>query len=455
MTNKLFFLGLTTVSLMCSCSSDNILTQGGIEAEVMDTTNVVVSSSDQEIKLSSGNGSNSMRTIIESGENDIFSTTDLDGNMGIFCLAYKQQSAKAPDLNWAHANSNTRKYNVWLNNVEANARIDEVEIEGVPTQVSNICWSESGVIDNNRKYYYPMGGWFQYNFYGYYPKVADNKVTVSSNSVTAELTLDGTQDVLWGKTTITDAQESDYAYSARYFFTNDGEHADEIPVLGMQHALTRLRFKVIEGARFGSETVETQEIKILDVCVVDVPPRNNLVIAQRGSGGQEGVVSAATTGTNTPVDFYLHDANDGEGVPYVSPSKGSMTSYLVPGTSDRYRLLEGMGDNLPPLYLGVKYEDGNMVIDGTGNPVGDGILLPPKGPYSSSGTYSIRLTLTDNTGEIFEHEEPIALEMPENGFEAGKAYWVEIKVNARKEITLRATLAPWTESDNPVEQMEF
>jgi hypothetical protein len=109
-----------------------------------------------------------------------------------------------------------------------------------------------------------------------------------------------------------------------------------------------------------------------------------------------------------------------------------------------------------PLFLAVKFDgDGNMELDGEGNPKGDGILLPPKGPYSTSGTYSIKVTMTDNTGEIFEHVEPIALEMPEAGFEAGKAHWVEIKVNARKEITLHATLAPWTDSTNHVEQLEF
>ena len=453
MTNKLIIFGVTVVSFMCSCSSDNILSPEGNTSEVMDTTKVVVSNSEHEIRLSNTGSSNSMRTIIESGENDVFSTTDLEGNMGIFCLSYKKQSTKAPDLNWVHTNANTRKYNVWLNNIEANARIDDVEIGGVTTKVSKICWSDGGVIDNYKKYYYPMGGWFQYNFYGYYPRVDNASITMANNSASAVLTLDGTQDVIWGKTEITAAQEADFAYSAKYFFTNDGEHADEIPVLSMKHVLTRLRFKVIAGARFGSETVESQGLKILDVCVVDVPEDNQLMIAQRGTGTTEGAVTPVT-GSGT-ADFFLHDANTGVGVHYTTPSGEERTSYLFPGENDRYKvLLSHTQEN--PLFLAVKFDgDGNMELDGEGNPKGDGILLPPKGPYSTSGTYSIKVTMTDNTGEIFEHVEPIALEMPEAGFEAGKAYWVEIKVNARKEITLRATLAPWTDSTNHVEQLEF
>lgn len=443
MTNKFLILGLAVVSVLSSCTSDDILAQDDFESEVMDTTNVVVKSSDYEIRLSNNGGSNSMRAILESDENKLFSTVGLDGNMGIFCLSYKTMSTSAPPLNWDHSNTNTKKYNAWLNNVEANARIEDVEIEGKSTQITRIRWSNNGTIDDEKKYYYPMGGWYQYALYGYYPRVDDNQITLLSSSAVAKMTIDGTQDVIWGKTEITDAQEADYAYSAKYFYTKDGEHAEEIPNLEMKHALTRLRFKVVAGARYSDEeTVEKQGIKILDVSVVDVQPTINLTIAQRGAGATEGAVSP--TGTTT-TDFYLHDANEGTGVSYNPPTGGSRTSLLVPGEKDRYRILDSHDDE-NPLYLGavlVHDDDSGKEL-----PTGDGIMLPPKGAYATAGTYSIRVTMTDNTGEIFEHVEPIALEKPGEGFLAGKAYWVQIKVNARKEITLQATLAPWEESGN-------
>lgn len=440
MTNKLFILGLAVVSVLSSCTSDDILAQDDFESEVMDSTNVVVKSSDYEIRLSNNGGSNSMRAILESDENNLFSTVDLEGNMGIFCLSYKTMSSSAPTLNWNHSNTNTKKYNAWLSNVEANARIEDVEIEGEPTKITRIRWSNNGAIDEAKKYYYPMGGWYQYALYGYYPRVDDNQITWTSNSAVTRMTIDGTQDVIWGKTEITDAQEGDYAYSARYFYTKDGLHAGEIPNLEMKHVLTRLRFKVIAGARYSeTETVEQQGIKILDVSVVDVEENINLTIAQRGAGATEGAV--VPTGSSK-TDFYLHNANGDVSCKYESPTGESRTSHLVSGLDDnRYSILDSHNEE-NPLYLGA-------VLDEEGaNPTGDGILLPPKGAYTTAGTYSIRVTMTDKTGEIFEHVEPIALEKPEEGFLAGKAYWVQIKVNARKEITLQATLAPWEESGN-------
>ena len=93
-------------------------------------------------------------------------------------------------------------------------------------------------------------------FYGSYPYSEEVTYTSTpeSHRAVVNYTLDGTQDIVWGRATL----EDKFAYSARYF-REQGADA-QIPIIGansvdeegnphpgMKHLLTRLKFQVTTG----------------------------------------------------------------------------------------------------------------------------------------------------------------------------------------------------------------
>ena len=85
----------------------------------------------------------------------------------------------------------------------------------------------------NDRYFYPVTQFYRYEFYANYPYTTD--LTYTETSVQARYTIDGTQDLLWGRAT----SEADYAWSAKYFRVNGGQTAGNRPNLKMEHMLTR------------------------------------------------------------------------------------------------------------------------------------------------------------------------------------------------------------------------
>ena len=176
--------------------------------------------------------------------------------MGVFCLARGKQEKNdgAPDISWFDPEDNYAS--CLMKNVKAKK-------EG-----SNVTWEGH--------YFYPISQFYMYEFYGYYPYAEDAHITYEASAdgdgtggprhrATVHYTIDGTQDIIWGRATLQDK----YAYSAYYFRENPDA---PMPEIGLQHMLTRLQFQVKPGEDPENDgnvfedagKVTVKSIKILD-----------------------------------------------------------------------------------------------------------------------------------------------------------------------------------------------
>ena len=314
---KHYFFGFAIIAMFSACSGEEALVENGEILNPPTPTNVVVQNSDVEIKLSPNanpttNGG-TMRGAILSDPSD--STFTLDG-LGVFGLAYAKQSESsiAEAVNWTTSGN---AYNICLNNVLSNAeRVNKTKLRrdglgnivydnGVP--VYDIVYKEDGITPekvteihwaDGLTRYYPMGGWYKYNFYAYYPKVDNTKIERANGQLNATMDIDGTTDIIWGRTRPNAVEQAQNAYSANYFRNED--NADTIPVLRMKHVLTRFRFKAYAGEPFPTgENVESQGIKIVDIKVHNVPQSVTLAVARQNEAthGWDADVSTDTEGT--------------------------------------------------------------------------------------------------------------------------------------------------------------
>ena len=202
------------MALMSSCSSDS-----ADDAPSIDTSKVKVENSDVEIHLSTS--SVRTRASVDSDDDGSFS---LD-SMGVFCLAKADLNINPVELpiNWSRYVSNDH-WSIWMDNVKSNAVKDATG--------TSIKWADSTAV-----YMYPTGNWHSYDFYAYYPH--QPYTDVNGEVVSATINLDGTQDIIWGRT----SSDDQYAYSAKYFRTQGAQS----PALSMSHRLMRITFSIVAG----------------------------------------------------------------------------------------------------------------------------------------------------------------------------------------------------------------
>ncbi len=448
---KQFFFGFAIIAMLSACSGEEALVESGEVLNPSAPTNVVVQNSDVEIMLSPNAkptiSGGTMRGAILSDPSD--STFALDG-LGVFGLAYAKQSESsiAEAVNWTTSGN---AYNICLNNVLSNAvKVDKKKLSrdgdgnivydnGVPVyetvykedgetpeKVTEIHWADG------LTRYYPMGGWYKYNFYAYYPKVDNARIERANGQLNATMDIDGTTDIIWGRTRPNAVEQAQNAYSASYFRNDD--NADTIPILRMKHVLTRFRFKAYAGEPFPTgENVESQGIKIVDIKVHNVPQSVTLAVARQNEAthGWDTDASTDTEGTLSQMSSTMQELHLKEEGVTQTPYGGYLTN--------PYALLNS--HKTTPLYINTS----NTAED----TVGDGIMLP-----AGNMSYALTVTMIDKTydteGTLFKNEEPFTLVIPEGGYLPGRSYWIELTINPRKEITARATLIPWQEADAPI-----
>ena len=377
----LYGLAVLGAAFLQGCSNDN--------EETFDVKNVHVENSDVEIHLSTG--SVNTRASVESDDNHAF---EVEG-IGVFCLAKGDLNINPRELpiNWIR-NSANDSWSVWMDNVAANA-----VIEGTRTALR---WQ-----DDEATYWYPTGNWHSYRFYGYYPR--QEEVNLDNEVFTAEIAMDGTQDVIWGRTA--SGLDEDKAYSA-YFFRQYGEV--EQPTIPFTHRLMRLTFSFVAGpdANGSTETAKTMGFQSLEL--FDVPSKVTLVVADRNDSENEGKIIADWD--NNLTAYNLLDPND-QPLPELDAAAG--TGYWT--TDDEQTLGQGFLVPVP--------EDGH--------------------------TLQIRAILQNKDGQVFNlHEYPMDINLaPGTKFEAGKSYNAKIIVNGPRIIEIFASLAPWVPVN--LSDMEF
>lgn len=387
MKKQLLFMTMAAVAALSSCSTD--------EAPEM-SVDVPVGMSEVPIRLSTGVPGT--RSSIESDENGLF---EVDG-LGIYALARTvMQVNPAPlPISWAGDAPGTKTYGVLLENLEANAVKNE---QGTLTNIE---------FADGQTYYYPMGNWYTYGFYGYYPRTESIEATATSR--VANITITGKEDVIYGKAVSDEA----YAYSARYF-RQEGNR-DKVPAMQFEHKLMRLTFSAVPAPDIegGSSYVSALNMKVMGVRVQGVPVEGKLVVADYTNPENDGKLTFNWDDTLAMRDLELLDAND------------------QPLNPDNYYM--ELSDSVPMEKV-----------------IGQGILLPV--PEQGSGyTYKVAVTLADRDGNVYECEYPQQLELSEGAsFEAGKSYNVRMTINGPKVVAMTANLTQWADGEGEITDIEF
>ncbi len=420
----------TALVLLSGCNKDNEL-NNSVDIDFDNTTDM------QLIKLGGSTGAPSVksRASIES-----LDEMDVNDRMGIFCLAGRKtdvksaQTAAAPNWNNAvlppddpkYAGSTNGRY--W-SNIRCEVQPDGGNYHIVPTE-----------LDANGKTqyyyrYYPITSLYGYDFYGYYPYQTDDKVTYSSELVSVNMTINGHEDVIYGKSEDIDAayaasltddpalQKTLMAsyYSAR-FFRKHPLMADDAH-LKLEHKLARFRFFVYPGPDKEAAAVKTYDgalkLYVKELKLVDQFADLRLVVASKSDKNRNGELTALN---KTMKDFTLLHKD---------------------GT-----LLE---DDIVEFKTQV---DANGVTVPDTTQLGDCIMFLPGG-----NKHLISVSLADiNTGEVYPSEANTVISFKESTgqtFEAGKTYNVYLQVSGIKDITLSAELVEWEESGEDMDLVEF
>jgi hypothetical protein len=342
---------------------------------------------------------------VESDANGLFNITGND-KLGIFMLATnkKNMNPTEDDINWTASGED--QWSVWIANDSAHAVINGA--------VTDIRWAKTG-----QKYYYPIGNWYSYRFYGYYPRV--ETINYADDQVSADFTgLDGTKDVIWGRSLGADPNgtaDEQCRYSAQYF--RKAGFSDKYPSLNLSHKMMRIQFYVQgvedEDAEVGHKYDEANKMMVDTIEVLNVPTTAHLIIADRFTEGNNGKIS---------YDWMNNLANIG-----------------ILGTDD--------GD-----FDKAASQVNNDDLIAIGQPM----LLPVLDADAAAvgiTKYMVNVTLRNTADEVFKAERPLDLVAP-NEFEAGKTYKVVLQIAGPKVVGMKATLAPWNPAaDNAINPLIF
>lgn len=381
MNKHLWIFGFAAASVFAGCSGDDETLSPGNEA----AAGGVGVEAPVEIRLSSGAAGT--RASLESDAAGLF---EADG-LGIFCLANGLLNVNPNELpiDWTPSVGGNTNYSVWIDNLEANAVYEKNEAD--LAVATNIVWTDG------ETRWYPVGNWYKYQFYGYYPRVGNGNLEANGTQRIANIPIDGTQDIIWGRTTSTDP----LAYCAKYF--RQADKGDDIPAIAFRHVLMRLTFSCVPGEDAKGSIESALKMGVKSITIKAVPTTAQLVIADSETADNEGTVSYDWN--NNVADFLLKDSTDAD------------------------------------------FRDDHWVME-TEMTLGQGILLPvPDASMAAAGyRYLVEITLKDKDGNVFVSEHPIELQNSK-AYEAGKSYNVKLTIHGPQEIYLNATLAPW-EIDN-------
>lgn len=388
---------LALAALLVACSNGDELATETIDVNYY-------GNSDVEVKLATG-GSVTTRSSVESDVNSLFEITGKD-KLGIFMLATNKKNINPTedDIDWTASGEN--QWSVWIDNDSANA-VNNVT-------VTDIRWAKTG-----QKYYYPIGNWYCYRFYGYYPRV--ETIYHTADQISADFTgLDGTKDIIWGRSLGADPNgtaDEQCRYSAQYF--RKAGFSDKYPSLDLRHEMMRIQFCVEgvedEDAEAGHKYDKANEMMVDTIEVLNVPTTAHLIIADRFTEGNNGKIS---------YDWVNNLSNIG-----------------ILGAAD------GAFDKAAS-----RVNNNNQIA------IGQPMLLPVLDADATAAgvtKYKVNVTLRNTAGEVFKAERPLDLVAP-NVFEAGKTYKVVLKIAGPKLVVMKATLAPWQPAnDDAIEDLIF
>lgn len=544
--------------MLTACSSgDDIAAIPELTQEQKDAAIIAeaTAASDVQIRLGFGSQSNSTsvtRAPIESDANGLFATptsSDPGGAkfLGIYCLAQQPQVSTASpgpvsidEIEWTTNNANSLMYLMERNQpaqvkiLPAGEKIGNVLLTAPASDVQFLLPSTlSDATPTVKHYYYPYGNWYNYYFYGYYPRQEGANITESAKKVTVDFTLDGTQDIIYAKAMPSDNPTE--GFNAKYMrdrqdATTGTNELNELPQLALTHKLAQLRFyvqcKTVNyiaygyGEAIGASAPYKKLFVLKDLQLTKVPAKWQLTVADRehpigAQDATEGTLKHIGTITNGKVDETDGSLADipvktmtisagvttGTDVDALGPTAATATSVNIPYTGSElsywkiaagasasenvfvvatkteyetavtsglyqdlaantalptadlandanigkvYRVWDDVNNNgTPDEKANDPYLVGYAMIPTTamyGDMVIDNRAENSKKPYI---TFTLNAGKTEGAAGSDWTAESQSINIPTDGFEAGKVYNVILNIPVPEEMHMSATLTGW------------
>ena len=171
-----------------------------------------------------------------------------------------------------------------------------------PAEADNTASGLATASDGSIKYYPPSGN---FDFWGY--RLDDCRLgqkRETAESIVIPFTLDGSQDIIWGKA----SSDDQFGYCARYF--RQAAHMTEVPNISMSHKMTRIRFATVAGADGAGNYDGALRMGIRTIKVVRVPTRGWLTVAYLTDPSQEGVITFDWSDDANKADLEIKDSTD-------------------------------------------------------------------------------------------------------------------------------------------------
>lgn len=445
--NKLFYIALTAAGLsMASCNSD--------EPSLPVTTENDFESADGQLVIQLGADNVPQAAITRAATEGPIESTDISylNEIGIFAVARNQTLSQSDLNNWYEDSYSPR--NILLGNARATGTSNAAFDNEVHTGVHRISFfkktnGESDVYTDvtGAVYYYPMKVDRNYDFFGYFPRVATSDINVTNNNVQIPFTINGKMDIIAGRSeTPADINENDLyidengtkgnnntisGYNAKYIreikYHNwligtypsncTGDKIKYVPNIVFNHLLTKLNFQVITAKEQAGGPGNKE----------DGPDDD------RTDATSLRVKSISVTNTKTNATLNLLGTQ-----PTLTFSGSPQSLSMI---KDMSALSVWEGDEIKP-----------QVFQDTESPtyVSAGYLMLQPGENGTLENYNIQLTIKAPSATGIPTEQTVNLEVkPATGlFLAGHSYNIRIALYAMQKVHLSATLTDWIEDAN-------
>lgn len=379
--NKIYAFVLGTL-LLASCASDELKPTDGLN----ESSKYVEGNSTYRIRLNGRETATVSRAAILGNE----STAVLD-SMGIFALARTVQGTNeaAYPIQWFNDDRN------WSFCIMDNV-VSEMEN-------GNIIWKDEQAI-----YFYPITQFYNYDFYGYYPYTDD--ITRYDNSIVAHYTIDGTQDLIWGRAT----SNADFAYSAKYYRTYGNGAID--PTVDLEHLLTRLTFTIEPSESFigSNDYTESEAMRVKSIEICDA---------------------------YTNLDVLVADRENVDEADWSNPDYANRVT-LRNLTTDTLALKQPDGSAIGLTQVPLHTEPALQV--------GESLMLFP------ATSYMIKVVIIDQNNIEHVSEIPLTLTLDPNDpqmFARGNSYTVRIIIHGPHAVSLKGTLVDWNDITGPTVEL--
>lgn len=398
--------GMAILFLYACSSGDDLLTSLPVEEEPDFTVEDVTS----DVPIVFGGISDGRaRAEITRGSID-FSSFNMN-DVGLFCLSTHKLPGATESLTWTDNPQTVDVKKTSLNGWLFNAPATICEAAG---NTGNL------IIDNSvPNHYYPNKNWYAYDFAAYHPRT--EHIVRTYDRVTAYVTVDGNDDVMYATAGDPPSGADDKAYSYKYYKDLNSITMENLPHLSFTRLSSRLNFKFyfVDNA-VEMANAEGRHFRVDSVTFDDFPCIFKFDVAKREN--DKLVVSIPER------PFVLNDddrpvkAKEGGGTEPLFPDLGSAFGHFWLREKNDESIRDQKDSNGR-----YKYQLDNATAQ---NPleVGDCIFIPPVHNHSRT-TINLYVYLKDQDNNSYCNVNPILVAPPTNaGWEINTEYTVEVQL---------------------------